>query len=236
MTNNLVLIFLVYSFLGWIAEVLYVGLISQRKFYNRGFLHLPIIPLYGFGALLILSSVYKLPINILLKLGIIMVLTTILEYLTALIMDHLFHIKWWDYSQYKFNIQGRVCLINSLLFGVGGLVILKIHPYLENIITKVNTPTLDNLEIILLVFIMLDLYITLKRLTKINVRDIRYFSQGRILLPKYEYNIRHLRTEFAKNFLEHIFGWNLLTLILLLMLTKNLILSLALTIFIIGIT
>ncbi len=235
-TSGLFLTFIIYAFLGWIVEVLYVGLITEKKFYNRGFLHLPIIPLYGFGALLIVLSSNLISGNIIIKLITIIIVTTALEYITALIMDNLFHIKWWDYSNYKFNIKGRVCLRNSVLFGSGGLIILMVHPFIKDFLNEANSSFVTSVEVLMLLAIIVDVYITLKKLTKIEIRDIRYFSQGKVLLPKYEYDIKHIREIFVKNLLEAIFGLNIIPFVVLLILTKDIVLSLSLSIFIVGIT
>ena len=113
--------FIVYAFLGWVCEDIYCG-IGKRKFINRGFLYGPYCPIYGFGALLViypLLMVSKHPIVVFI-FG--MVLTSILEYITSFVMEKLFATRWWDYSTYPFNINGRICLQNSLLFGLMALV------------------------------------------------------------------------------------------------------------------
>lgn len=122
--------FFVYSFLGYLCEVVYCS-ICQRKLVNRGYLYMPICPIYGCGAVIILFSM--LPIAhmwyLVLILGIL--LTSSLEYLTSYIMELIFHMRWWDYSKRKFNINGRVCLRNSLMFGaLVMLVIYGLHPVL----------------------------------------------------------------------------------------------------------
>lgn len=119
-----VVCFFIYSFLGYICEVVYCS-IGQRKLRNRGYLYLPFCPIYGFGAIFILLAM--LPIRnlwyVVLIAGIL--LTSTLEYLTSYLMERIFHMRWWDYSLRKFNIHGRICLRNSLMFG--GLVMLVIY-------------------------------------------------------------------------------------------------------------
>lgn len=115
--------FFVYAFLGYICEVVYCS-ICQRKLVNRGYLYSPICPIYGCGAVLILVSMMPLydMWYLVLILGILM--TSSLEYLTSYIMELIFHMRWWDYSQRKFNIKGRVCLRNSLMFGALVMVVV----------------------------------------------------------------------------------------------------------------
>ena len=117
------LIFYLSSFLGYIIEVLWSYSFS-KKFVNRGFLCGPVIPIYGFGALLILFCLlryYEDPV-VIFVFGII--ITSALEYFVSFLLEKIFHNKWWDYSDRKYNINGRICLRNSLAFGVLSLIII----------------------------------------------------------------------------------------------------------------
>lgn len=131
------LYFITYAFMGWCCETTYVSL-AKRKFVNRGFMYGPLCPIYGFGALLVLYVLEPFtgyPI-IIFALG--MIVTSILEYFTSWLMEAIFHIRWWDYSTYKYNIKGRVCLKNSLMFGVLGLVVVYgIHPVVNGVIETI---------------------------------------------------------------------------------------------------
>ena len=129
------LCFIIYSFLGYICEVIYVFIIT-KKLTNRGFLYGPLVPIYGFGALLILGVFFPLrsitswyqPILVFI-VGFL--LTSILEYLASFFIELIFHMRLWDYSKHKFNINGRVCLLNSSLFAILVLLVFYlIHPYL----------------------------------------------------------------------------------------------------------
>ncbi len=173
---NYVLLFFIYSLWGWIVEVLHVGLISEKKFYNRGFLNLPIIPIYGFGSLFIITIFKYISLNIVANFIIIIILTSSLEYLTSLIMENLFHLKWWDYSKYKYQIHGRVCLRNSILFGIGGLLILKVNPLVLVGINQIDEQFLKKIDFILFLLFFIDLYKVLANLTKLEIRDIKLFS------------------------------------------------------------
>lgn len=113
----LFLLLLLYSLLGWCGEMVYCSL-CQRKFCEkRGFLNGPICPIYGHGALLVLVALDGGCQNPILTFLLGMLLTSIVEYITSFAMEKLFHMRWWDYSRYRFNINGRVCLRNSALFG-----------------------------------------------------------------------------------------------------------------------
>ena len=126
--------FIIYSFLGYICEVIYVFIIT-KKITNRGFLYGPLVPIYGFGAMLILGVFYPLksimswyqPIIVFI-VGLL--LTSLLEYLASLLIELIFHIRLWDYSKHKVNINGRVCLLNSSLFAILVLLVFYlIDPY-----------------------------------------------------------------------------------------------------------
>lgn len=122
------LLLAIYSFVGWVAEVLYV-LAKVQRLENRGFLTGPFLPIYGIGALGILAAVDRFSANAFVVFLASVALTTALEYLTHLALDRVFHIRLWDYSAMPFNLQGRVCLQNSLLFGVLALFLVYVlHP------------------------------------------------------------------------------------------------------------
>lgn len=121
--SDVVLWFVVYSFTGWVYETALVS-IQQRRFVNRGFLNGPLCPIYGCGAVL---AALLLPMTlpdwaVFLTSGVV---ACLLEYVTSVVMEQAFHARWWDYSSYKFNYQGRVCLLGFLVFGVAGLAIVE---------------------------------------------------------------------------------------------------------------
>jgi uncharacterized membrane protein len=126
---SLLLLFLaVYSFLGWIAEVADV-LVTTKHLQNRGFLTGPFIPIYGVGAIALLLLVLPYINNPFLVFVASVLITSTLEFFTHLALDKIFHIKLWDYSEMRFNLQGRICLLNSILFGgLGLLLIYVLHP------------------------------------------------------------------------------------------------------------
>ena len=157
--------FFVYAFLGYLCEVAYCS-ICQRKLVNRGYLYMPVCPIYGFGAILILASM--LPISnlwyLVLLLGIL--LTSGLEYLTSYIMELIFHMRWWDYSKRKFNINGRVCLRNSLMFGaLVMLVVYGLHPLLVKLMDAMGILSIRIVISILLTGLIIDfIFSTIKNI------------------------------------------------------------------------
>ena len=123
--------FFIYSFIGWVIEVI-LFLFQTKEFVNRGFLHLPLLPIYGFGAVLI-SMVYKDDdyhwFGIALVGGLI---ASGIELITSYLLDFIFNIKLWDYGALRWNFQGRISLLSSILFMLGSVLIVKIlNPVIE---------------------------------------------------------------------------------------------------------
>ena len=122
---ELLFIFFIYGFLGWCSEVAFATL-KSGSFVNRGFLNGPICPIYGFGMVVVVIVLTPLTENILVLFLGSMLLTTVLEYFTGWILEKLFHAKWWDYSERKFNLKGYICLEFSILWGLACLSIMQI--------------------------------------------------------------------------------------------------------------
>lgn len=115
------LLLMVYSFLGWCDEMVYCSLGQRRLCEKRGFLNGLLCPIYGHGALVVLLVLDGGCANPLLTFLLGAILTSLVEYITSYAMEKLFHMRWWDYSQYRFHINGRVCLLNSTLFGLASV-------------------------------------------------------------------------------------------------------------------
>ncbi|RGT72961.1 putative ABC transporter permease [Mediterraneibacter massiliensis] len=125
------LFFYIYSFVGWIWESCYVSA-QKRKWVNRGFLNGPFLPIYGCGALAVLVSTIPVRENVLLIFVFGMTGATILEYFTGWGMEKLFKVKYWDYSRQPFNLNGHICLLASLGWGLFSVIMIKgIHVPVE---------------------------------------------------------------------------------------------------------
>lgn len=128
--ENYILLFFIYSFAGWFVE-LTREYIRSKKVVNRGFLVGPYCPIYGCGAILITFLLQKYSDDALVTFVLSTVICGILEYLTSYIMEKIFKARWWDYSDRKFNINGRICLENLVWFGLGGTIVVNyINPLL----------------------------------------------------------------------------------------------------------
>lgn len=155
------LLFLIYSFLGWCMEVC-GNLIQRKKFVNRGFLLGPYCPIYGCGAILITLLLSTFKDNPILLFLMAILICGILEYLTSFFMEKIFHLRWWDYSNKKININGRVCLNTIIPFGILGMAIMYItNPFLLDKIYMLPSNILNAIFYTLLSIYVVDNIISL---------------------------------------------------------------------------
>lgn len=190
------IVFILFSVIGWICEVIYVGLFFEHKFVNRGFLHGPLCPIYGVGGILILMLPERLqnPIWVLFISGTIF--CSAVEYVGSWALEKMFHTKWWDYSNHKItikgktiplNINGRVCLKNSLLFGVMSVVVIKfVQPLIEKFLGLFSNWALIITSDVLLLAFTIDLIVTVHKLVDFSVYLERLKDFGDTLKERYE--------------------------------------------------
>lgn len=119
-----VLFFFIYSFIGWVWESCYVS-VRKRRWVNRGFMHGPMLPLYGSGALAVLVSTIGVRENMVLIFLLGMMAATVLEYFTGAAMERLFHVRYWDYSNQKLNLHGYICVSSSLCWGCFSVLLVR---------------------------------------------------------------------------------------------------------------
>lgn len=164
----LFLLFTVYSFIGWLTESIYCS-IQVGKFINRGFLNGPFCPVYGIGGVAVVSMLAPFEHNIITLYIAGVLITSSIEYITGFVLELVFHTRYWDYSDQKFNIQGRVCLQNSLLFGVMCVVgMLYIQPLLLRILLSIPIPALPFIVGGLMVYFICDTVITVNAIFQLN--------------------------------------------------------------------
>ena len=168
--QEVVSLFFIYSFFGWILEVIYVSILN-RRFADRGFLIEPICPIYGVSCVAMTYLLKGISKNYLLVFIVSMLLCTTIEYLTGLIMEKTFKTKWWDYSRFKYNIQGRICLRNTIVFGVlGTLVVAIVSPYMQNLLTNIPNKLMSIILIILICIFIVDFIVSSIIIHKIKVK------------------------------------------------------------------
>lgn len=166
----LMLCFFTYGFLGWCTEVAFAAC-KTKKFVNRGFLNGPICPIYGVGVSTVILLLEPYKENLILLYVSSVIIVTLLEGVTGVAMDKIFHNKWWDYSNMPLNIGGYVCLMFSLIWGVACVLIVKgIHPLIFRGMQIL--PTWLGIVLIVLLggALVADLYVTASGIIKLNRR------------------------------------------------------------------
>lgn len=171
--------FFFYSFVGWFLESCYCS-VRPKKWINRGFLRGPICPIYGTGALVIMVTLIPLReltpnlyLNELLIFIVGMVVCDFVEYMTSFIMEKLFNARWWDYSNKKYNLHGRICLTHTFYWGTAAcLFSFVIHPFIDfYLISQIKESSRNILVYIFLTVFFFDLLDTV-----INALGIRKIS------------------------------------------------------------
>ena len=153
---QLLWIFFVYSFIGWCGEAA-MAAVHRRKFVNRGFVSGPICPVYGAGAAAVAVFLPELKDQLFFLFLGGMIVTTFVEYLTGRILELIFHRKWWDYSDQRFNLDGYVCLKNSVVWGICSvLMICFFDPLLCRLLVLIPRLAGDILLWILGVLLVID--------------------------------------------------------------------------------
>ena len=151
------LFFFIYSFIGWIWESCYVSA-RKRQWVNRGFLHGPMLPIYGSGALVILISTIGVRENPWLIFLFGMLAATVLEYITGAAMEKLFHVRYWDYSRQKLNLNGYICASSSLCWGAFSVLLVRvIHVPVERAVLDIPLVITDGAALVLTVIMSVDL-------------------------------------------------------------------------------
>lgn len=158
--TTMLFLFLLYSFIGWSQEVI-LGLFQHKRFINRGFLIGPICPIYGFGAVFMTLTLTQYKEHPIVVFVMAVVVCSILEYLTSYIMEKVFNNRWWDYSDMKFNINGRICLEFASAFGFGALLMMYlINPFAIPIIESIPLNIRGIILSIIAMIISFDMFIS----------------------------------------------------------------------------
>ena len=154
--SSLVMMFFIFSFVGWLYEVL-LHIINDGRFVNRGVMHGPWLPIYGSGAILILLLLFRFRRKPFLEATLTILLCGGVEYAGAWYLETTKGMKWWDYSGYFLNLQGRVCAEGLTVFLMGGLVcVYLLAPLLDDKLKKIKRPLAALICIILLLVFSYD--------------------------------------------------------------------------------
>lgn len=163
------IVFIFYSFCGWIVEII-DQYFEKGELVNRGFLIGPYCPIYGVGGFFMIFSLTRFMDNPFLLIVMAMLICSILEYLTGFIMEKLFHARWWDYSDKKLNLNGRICLENLIGFGIlGALFLYGINPFIFSKLRMIPINILNIVSFVILIIFLLDLIVSLDIICRFKV-------------------------------------------------------------------
>ena len=162
--------FYFYCFFGWIFESTYVSL-KSRKFVNRGFMRGPFLPIYGSGAIMMLVVSMPFQDNIFLTYVAGCIGATALELVTGMAMEALFKVRYWDYSNQKFNYKGHICLSSTVAWGFLTILMTEfLHKGVEKIIFAIPVMVVNAVTVIVTVYIIIDFTLSFK--AAMDLRDI----------------------------------------------------------------
>ena len=172
------LYFTIFAVMGYLVELLNT-LPRKKKVSNRGFLFGPYLPIYGFGAIIMILLSQDIPKdNLLVVFLVAMAIGVILEYTTSYILEKIFHMRWWDYSKtHRINLNGRICLRNSLLFGIGGCIFIAfLVPVASRCIDFLPQWLQITLAVVMLLIYAID--VTASTYANMKVKNMEEFSKA----------------------------------------------------------
>lgn len=188
------LIFYLYCIFGWVLESIYISML-RHKIINRGFLKGPFLPIYGFGAMVILFATNQFQNNIVAVFFAGAFGATILEYFTGAAMEQLFKVRYWDYTNNRFNLHGHICLFASTIWGVLSVLLTKVfQPAMLKLVLSIDT-TVANVMIILITIVLFYDFVTSFK-TALDLRDVL------VKMDIIKIEIKHLQKRM--NFIEAI--------------------------------
>jgi len=151
-----VVYFFIYAFVGWIYESIYVS-IKLKKLTNRGFMHGPIIPIYGFGGIIcVFCGIYSNQ-NLIYTVIAAVIICTSMELFTGITMEELFKVRYWNYDRYRFNIRGYICPQVSLVWAfMAFLVNIIVQPFVVDLVNELSKPFINWFGITIIIFSLID--------------------------------------------------------------------------------
>lgn len=166
---HLFFMFFCYSILGYIVETIFCSLIDKKIVFNRGFLIGPYLPIYGVASVLMTLLLTRYQSDAFTVFIMAAFICTTVEYLTSYVLEKLFKTRWWDYTNQSFNVNGRVCLKNSVLFGVGGVAIVYfLNDYFEKLVGLFSRNVFIGTNIVLMILFFTDVVISYLTISKIR--------------------------------------------------------------------
>ena len=198
---TLFIYFMIYSFLGWVIETIYCSL-AEKRYVPRGFLNGPLTPIYGFGAIGLIFLLQDIKtVSLVFLSGV--VATSFLEYVASYLLELIFDMHWWDYSGDKYNLNGRIKLKNSILFGILSIILMYfIHPLVINLLSMLSYFNKQVLSVTLFITITIDTVITVSSIFNLKTTALEYkiknFSEEARLTLKNGYIHKRLLKTFPR--------------------------------------
>lgn len=181
MLNNyarLMIIFMMYSVIGYVVEVISASLTNKKFCLSRGFLIGPYLPVFGFGCLIITTFISKYSDDYIVIFILGMFLCCLVEYVTSYVLEKIFGLRWWDYSDRKFNINGRINLVTGIKFGLGSIFLLKVlNPILFRLFDIIPNNILIIISLLLTFLIIIDTMISSYIIARLKVDTKKYFRR-----------------------------------------------------------
>lgn len=208
---------IIFSFLGWVWESCYIS-VRQKQLVNRGFVTGPVCTIYGFGACSLYILLRPVSFNYTILFFVGSLVATILEYVTAVVMEALFHTSWWDYSDQKFNYKGRICLSSSIAWGACSVMLFSFFaPWADKFIALYSQKTgIIAITIIFIIYIVDYIFAIIaavdvsKQIIKLEnmidemtevLKSTRAYSTGEELVDRiYAFKHKVMEIDYAKRF------------------------------------
>ena len=174
---ELFLLFIIYSNIGWLVEMFY-NYITRKKIVNRGFLIGPYCPIYGVGGLIVTLFLTKYKKSIFVTFGMSVILFAILEYSTSYFMEKIFKARWWDYSDKKYNVNGRICLETLIPFGLLGCCAMYfVNPIIFSIFKLASINLLNIIALVLFIIFIIDFTFSLKIINSFKNTAVKFLKK-----------------------------------------------------------
>ncbi|MDO5715276.1 MAG: putative ABC transporter permease [Tissierellia bacterium] len=168
-------LFFIYAFLGFVWETLWVSY-NKKQWVQRGFLHGPILPIYGFGATIIIAITEPLQGHNIAIYFVGMVTATLLELVTGYTLEKLFHVRYWDYDNRPFNYKGYICLRSSLFWGLLPIFLVNdVDQWIRELLVQIPQEILIALTGISSLLFVVDVWISAKE--AFELKDILYYER-----------------------------------------------------------
>ena len=162
------LLFWTFSIVGWMMEVTVCAIID-KKIVNRGFFVGPYCPIYGFGGIIVTFLLTKYNDDLLILFVLSIFIFSCLEYFTSYLLEKLFDARWWDYTNRKYNLNGRICLETMIPFGLLGIVVIHfLNPFILKIINSFSDKVITGVSYGLLIIFLVDIIVSVIMLNMVK--------------------------------------------------------------------